>query len=137
MHERVEHAAACLLHVYLQTKTVADTCSAVSVLSGSDWDSHEPSQVTAWVYSVWYFTESCCSVCCSNNALFLGYDRNPFARFFARGLNVSLSTGDCLLFVLYCMACWFHIYVVDDPCQFHFTESPLIEEYSIAAKVVG
>ena len=24
---------------------------------------------------------------------------------------------------------------VDDPCQFHFTEAPLIEEYSIAAKV--
>ncbi|XP_062514903.1 uncharacterized protein LOC134190474 isoform X2 [Corticium candelabrum] len=51
----------------------------------------------------------------SNNALFLGYDKNPFPRFFARGLNVSLST--------------------DDPCQFHCTENPLIEEYSVAAKV--
>jgi hypothetical protein len=51
----------------------------------------------------------------SNNALFIGYDHNPFPRYFARGLNVSLST--------------------DDPCQFHFTESPLFEEYSIAAKV--
>lgn len=51
----------------------------------------------------------------SNNALFLHYDRNPFPQFFARGLNVSLST--------------------DDPLQFHFTREPLIEEYSIAAQV--
>jgi AMP deaminase len=51
----------------------------------------------------------------SNNALFLSYDRNPFPAFFARGLNVSLST--------------------DDPLQFHFTKEPLIEEYSIAAQI--
>ncbi|XP_065828856.1 uncharacterized protein [Oscarella lobularis] len=51
----------------------------------------------------------------SNNALFLAYERNPFPKLFARGLNVSLST--------------------DDPCQFHSTENPLLEEYSIAAKV--
>jgi AMP deaminase len=51
----------------------------------------------------------------SNNALFLEFDRNPFIKFFRRGLNVSLST--------------------DDPLQFHFTREPLIEEYSIAAQI--
>lgn len=51
----------------------------------------------------------------SNNHLFLKYSRNPFPRFFARGLNVSLST--------------------DDPLMFHFTKEPLMEEYSIAAQV--
>ena len=35
--------------------------------------------------------------------------------FFARGLNVSLST--------------------DDPLQIHLTKEPLVEEYSIAAQV--
>ena len=51
----------------------------------------------------------------SNNALFLTYDKNPFAGFFKRGLNVSLST--------------------DDPLQFAFTKEPLIEEYSVAAQI--
>eukprot|EP01119_Soliformovum_irregulare_P020318 TRINITY_DN6554_c0_g1_i2.p1 TRINITY_DN6554_c0_g1~~TRINITY_DN6554_c0_g1_i2.p1 ORF type:complete len:759 (-),score=193.06 TRINITY_DN6554_c0_g1_i2:147-2399(-) len=51
----------------------------------------------------------------SNNSLFLNYHRNPFPVFFARGMNVSLST--------------------DDPLQFHYTKEPLIEEYSIAAQV--
>eukprot|EP01116_Phalansterium_solitarium_P007576 TRINITY_DN2031_c0_g2_i3.p1 TRINITY_DN2031_c0_g2~~TRINITY_DN2031_c0_g2_i3.p1 ORF type:complete len:916 (-),score=369.95 TRINITY_DN2031_c0_g2_i3:827-3574(-) len=51
----------------------------------------------------------------SNNSLFLNYHRNPFPVFFARGLNVSLST--------------------DDPLQFHYSSEPLIEEYSIAAQV--
>jgi AMP deaminase len=51
----------------------------------------------------------------SNNFLFLNYHKNPFPQFFARGLNVSLST--------------------DDPLQFHFTKEPLMEEYSIAAQV--
>jgi AMP deaminase len=51
----------------------------------------------------------------SNNALFLKYDRNPFPRFFKRGLCVSLST--------------------DDPLQFHFTKEPLMEEYSIATQI--
>ncbi|KAL0228394.1 hypothetical protein RCL1_004537 [Eukaryota sp. TZLM3-RCL] len=51
----------------------------------------------------------------SNNSLFLDYHRNPFPQFFARGLNVTLST--------------------DDPLQFHFTQEPLTEEYSIAAQV--
>lgn len=50
----------------------------------------------------------------SNNALFLTYDRNPFPSYFKRGLNVSLST--------------------DDPLLFHFTREPLIEEYSIATQ---
>lgn len=51
----------------------------------------------------------------SNNSLFLGYHRNPFPVFFLRGLNVSLST--------------------DDPLQIHLTKEPLVEEYSVAAKV--
>ena len=51
----------------------------------------------------------------SNNALFLAYDRNPFSKYFRRGLNVSLST--------------------DDPLQFAFTKEPLIEEYSVAAQI--
>mmetsp|Transcript_14246 Transcript_14246/g.36439 ORF Transcript_14246/g.36439 Transcript_14246/m.36439 type:complete len:1280 (+) Transcript_14246:43-3882(+) len=50
----------------------------------------------------------------SNNKLFLQYDKNPFNQFFERGLNVSLST--------------------DDPLQFHYTQSPLLEEYSIASQ---
>lgn len=51
----------------------------------------------------------------SNNSLFLDYHRNPFPMFFARGLNVSLST--------------------DDPLQIHLTKEPLVEEYSVAASV--
>jgi AMP deaminase len=51
----------------------------------------------------------------SNNNLFLNYHANPFPTFFARGLNVSLST--------------------DDPLQFHITKEPLVEEYSVAAQV--
>ncbi|KAK6166096.1 hypothetical protein SNE40_022865 [Patella caerulea] len=51
----------------------------------------------------------------SNNSLFLNYHRNPLPEYFARGLNVSLST--------------------DDPMQFHFTKEPLMEEYSIAVQV--
>ncbi|TPP44736.1 Adenosine/AMP deaminase family protein [Leishmania donovani] len=53
----------------------------------------------------------------SNNALFLHFLNNPFPDFFHRGLNVSLST--------------------DDPMMFHQTQEPLIEEYSIAARVWG
>lgn len=51
----------------------------------------------------------------SNNSLFIDYSKNPFPTFFARGLNVCLST--------------------DDPLQFHYTKEPLIEEYSVAAQV--
>ena len=49
---------------------------------------------------------------CSNNQLFLSYDKHPFLDFFKRGLNVSLST--------------------DDPLMFHLTDAPLIEEYCTA-----
>ena len=51
----------------------------------------------------------------SNNLLFLEYDKNPFPRFFNRGLNVTLST--------------------DDPLMIHVTKEPLVEEYSVAAQV--
>eukprot|EP00924_Labyrinthula_sp_SR-Ha-C_P009542 snap_masked-scaffold_2-processed-gene-27.19-mRNA-1 protein AED:0.11 eAED:0.11 QI:0/0/0/0.71/1/1/7/0/655 len=51
----------------------------------------------------------------SNNKLFLDYHSNPFPQFFARGLNVSLST--------------------DDPLMLHITKEPLVEEYSCAAQV--
>lgn len=51
----------------------------------------------------------------SNNLLFLEYDKNPFPLFFARGLNVTLST--------------------DDPLMIHVTKEPLVEEYSVAAQV--
>ena len=51
----------------------------------------------------------------SNNALFLTYERNPFPKYFSRGLNVSLST--------------------DDPLQISFTKEPLMEEYSVAVQI--
>ncbi|CDJ66749.1 adenosine monophosphate deaminase, putative [Eimeria necatrix] len=51
----------------------------------------------------------------SNNALFVDIAKNPLYSFFKIGLNVSLST--------------------DDPLMFHFTDEPLLEEYSIAALV--
>eukprot|EP00516_Mucochytrium_quahogii_P000491 CAMPEP_0203752396 /NCGR_PEP_ID=MMETSP0098-20131031/6336_1 /ASSEMBLY_ACC=CAM_ASM_000208 /TAXON_ID=96639 /ORGANISM=" , Strain NY0313808BC1" /LENGTH=754 /DNA_ID=CAMNT_0050642547 /DNA_START=363 /DNA_END=2624 /DNA_ORIENTATION=+ len=51
----------------------------------------------------------------SNNKLFLDYHSNPFPAFFARGLNVSLST--------------------DDPLMLHITKEPLVEEYSVASQV--
>ena len=47
--------------------------------------------------------------------LFLQYSKNPFPQFFARGLNVSLST--------------------DDPLIIHLTKEPLVEEYAVAAQV--
>eukprot|EP01094_Clydonella_sp_ATCC50884_P001547 TRINITY_DN11159_c0_g1_i1.p1 TRINITY_DN11159_c0_g1~~TRINITY_DN11159_c0_g1_i1.p1 ORF type:complete len:1275 (+),score=439.06 TRINITY_DN11159_c0_g1_i1:252-4076(+) len=53
----------------------------------------------------------------SNNSLFLDYKRNPFFVMFRRGLNATLST--------------------DDPLQFHYTNSPLIEEYSVASQRWG
>lgn len=48
---------------------------------------------------------------CSNNFLFLSYQKTPFHEFFMRGLNVSVST--------------------DDPLMFHQTKEPLMEEYSL------
>jgi adenosine deaminase len=53
----------------------------------------------------------------SNNALFLKFADSPFLRFFKRGLSVSLST--------------------DDPMIFHLTEHPLLEEYSVARQIWG
>jgi len=51
----------------------------------------------------------------SNNSLFLRYEKNPLPKFHYRGLNVTIST--------------------DDPLIFHLTKEPLIEEYAIAAQV--
>ncbi|KAK4534250.1 hypothetical protein CDCA_CDCA01G0275 [Cyanidium caldarium] len=51
----------------------------------------------------------------SNNLLFVDYTKSPVPQFVARGLNVSLST--------------------DDPMMFHFSREPLMEEYSVAAQV--
>lgn len=52
---------------------------------------------------------------CSNNQLFLAYEKSPYPVYFSRGLNVSLST--------------------DDPLMFHYTKEPLMEEYSIAKQL--
>lgn len=51
----------------------------------------------------------------SNNALFLKIRDSPFSDFFKRGLNVSLST--------------------DDPLMFHSTKEPLLEEFITAKHV--
>jgi len=48
----------------------------------------------------------------SNNFLFRKISTNPFPKFFKRGLNVTLST--------------------DDPLLFHLSDDPLLEEYSVA-----
>uniref|UniRef100_A0A914GUA6 AMP deaminase n=1 Tax=Globodera rostochiensis TaxID=31243 RepID=A0A914GUA6_GLORO len=50
----------------------------------------------------------------SNDSLFLPLQRNPMSDFLMRGMNISLST--------------------DDPLQFHLTEDPFMEEYSIARR---
>ena len=51
----------------------------------------------------------------SNSRLFVKYNKNPFPEFFRKGLNVTLST--------------------DNPLMFHRTREPLLEEYSVAAQV--
>jgi AMP deaminase len=48
----------------------------------------------------------------SNHFLFLKARKSPFPQFFKRGLNVTLST--------------------DDPMLFHLSEDPLLEEYTTA-----
>merc|ERR1719410_864842 len=48
----------------------------------------------------------------SNNFLFRKMHQNPFPKLFKRGLNVTLST--------------------DDPLLFHMSDDPLLEEYSVA-----
>lgn len=52
----------------------------------------------------------------SNNKLFVEYNKSPFPKYFAQGLNVSLST--------------------DDPLMLHYTKDPLLEEYSVAGQVL-
>ncbi|XP_006780231.1 AMP deaminase 3 [Neolamprologus brichardi] len=51
----------------------------------------------------------------SNNGLFLEYSKSPLKDFLHKGLCVSLST--------------------DDPMLFHYTKEPLMEEYAIAAQL--
>jgi AMP deaminase len=48
----------------------------------------------------------------SNNFLFRKISDSPFLKFFRRGLNITLST--------------------DDPLLFHMSDDPLLEEYSVA-----
>lgn len=48
----------------------------------------------------------------SNNFLFRKMGDSPFLKFFRRGLNITLST--------------------DDPLLFHMSDDPLLEEYSVA-----
>ena len=51
----------------------------------------------------------------ANTTKSCAYLENPFPKFFRRGLKVSLATSQ--------------------PLHFHFTQEPLIEEYSIASKI--
>ena len=51
----------------------------------------------------------------SNNIVYQEYETNPFRRFFQRGLNIALAT--------------------DDPLLIHYTQNPLLEEFSIAAQI--
>ena len=53
----------------------------------------------------------------SNNFLFRKIAENPFPKFFRRGLNVTLST--------------------DDPLLFHLSDDALLEEYSVARATFG
>lgn len=71
----------------------------------------------------------------SNNALFLTYERNPFKDFFRTGLNVSLSTGESVRHPEVRTRCSPLTCLTDDPLQFHFTASHLLEEYSCAAQI--
>ena len=76
------------------------------------------SRFCLYLNNLWWFLSSQIGLAMSplsNNSLFLDYHRNPFPIFFARGMNVSLST--------------------DDPLQIHLTKEALVEEYSIAAQV--
>jgi len=51
----------------------------------------------------------------SNNILFCPLEKSPFKNFMHCGMNVALST--------------------DDPLQFHTTQEPLVEEYTIAKQL--
>ena len=74
----------------------------------------------------------------SNNLLFVEYSKNPFPRFFARGLHVTLSTDDPLMVVLCCTPSRdrsaSNTHASSLP-QIHFTKEPLVEEYSVATQV--
>ncbi|CAD7947050.1 unnamed protein product [Amoebophrya sp. A25] len=71
---------------------------------------------TPVVCYLYYLCQVGCAVSpLSNNALFIPYRENPFNELFQIGLNVSLST--------------------DDPMQFHRTEEPMLEEYSVAKQL--
>ena len=69
----------------------------------------------------------------SNNHLFLDYNRSPFPEFFARGLQISLSTDDPLQFHITKVTWW--VWSCCIMCHRHWLQEPLIEEYSIAAQV--
>ena len=53
----------------------------------------------------------------SNSKNFMKFLKNPFLKYFTRGLNVSLSS--------------------DDPLSIHLTKEPLMEEYSVAAQTLN
>merc|ERR1719222_268613 len=62
---------------------------------------------------LYYLDQVGCSISpLSNNFLFRKIAENPFPKFFRRGLNVTLST--------------------DDPLLFHLSDDALLEEYSVA-----
>ena len=69
---------------------------------------------------------------CSNNQLFLSYEKNPFADLFCKGVSINFFLA---------MLSWsnfpgLHVSLsTDDPLMFHQTKEPLIEEYSIAKQV--
>eukprot|EP00434_Breviolum_minutum_P006998 symbB.v1.2.006175.t1/scaffold367.1/size382069/8 len=71
---------------------------------------------------------------CSNNQLFLAYEKSPFPVYFQRGLNVSLSTDDPLMFHQ-TKERW-----IQKLPEFHKvfcrkSQEPLMEEYSIAKQI--
>lgn len=53
----------------------------------------------------------------SNNKILIKFSKNPLAKFFSKGLNISLST--------------------DDPLSTHLTKEPLMEEYSVVAQTLN
>ena len=71
----------------------------------------------------------------SNNALFLAISDNPFPLFFRRGLNVSLSTDDPLIFHRLFNSCTYScaLFATANAFSLSFrTRQPLIEEYTVA-----
>lgn len=64
---------------------------------------------------LFYITQLPIVMCPLSNTNVIPYLEHPFSHFFSRGLNVSLATNK--------------------PLFNHFTSEPLIEEYSLAAKI--